>query len=226
MKILIIDSGLKPGWTKKTADSISEILSSEMPWQIERITLRDEEIRPCRGCAVCLERGEQRCGNYNDSTAKILSKMEWADGIITVTPNYSLQVPWILKNLYDRMAFIFHRPRLFHKISMAVVVQGVFGGGKIIKYINELMTFWGCTCIKGAVVTGGLYPNTKLSESILEKNDKALKLAVQRFCRSVSEIRPRHPSLFRLMLFRMTRTAMKYSPDALVADKAYYSEKG
>ena len=24
----------------------------------------------------------------------------------------------------------------------------------------------------------------------------------------------------------MTRTAMKYSPDALVADKAYYSEKG
>ncbi|MDP4089439.1 MAG: flavodoxin family protein [Bacillota bacterium] len=224
--ILIIDAGLKPAWTKKTADSLAEELGKTGGYAIERINLRDEQIHPCQGCALCLSHGEEKCRNHSDSAEKILEKMIWADGIITVTPNYSLNIPWNLKNLYDRLAFVFHRPRLFHKASMAVVVQGVYGGKKILKYIDDLMSFWGCYTVKGSVVTGGVFPSTKLGEAVLNKNDRALKESVQRLVKALSKVKPKRPSLFRLAIFRMTRSSMKYSSEVLPADKAYYFDKG
>ena len=225
-KILIIDAGLKPGWTKKTADDVMEKLTASGVCVCERINLRDEQISPCKGCAVCLERGETSCRYFDDSANKILNQMMWADGIVTVTPNYSLQVPAILKNFYDRLAFVFHRPRLFGRLSLAIVVQGVYGGKKIVKYIDELMSFWGCSQVKGAVINGGLYPSSKLSEKTLIRNDLAMTKAIGRMTKAVQKHKTKQPTFFRLAIFRMTRSSMRYSPEALVADKAYFSDMG
>jgi multimeric flavodoxin WrbA len=149
-----------------------------------------------------------------------------ADGIVTVTPNYSLQVPAMLKNLYDRLAFVFHRPRLFKKASLAIVVQGVYGGKKIVKYIDELMSFWGCSTVKGAVVSGGLYPNSVLPEKTANKNRAVISDAASRLIKAVQNGREKQPSLFKLAIFRMTRSSMKHSDEALAADKAYYCDMG
>lgn len=225
-KVLVIDSGLKPGWTKKTADMVIEYLGRSGNYEIDRINLRDEQIMPCQGCAICLDRGEEKCRNYKDSADKIINRMLLADGIITVSPNYSLQVPANLKTLYDRLAYVFHRPRLFGKTSMAIVVQGVYGGKKVTKYIDELMSFWGCSTVKGAVISGALYPNSKVSQAVQNKTRDKLTAAVQRMTRAIDNYKPRHPSFFRLAIFRMTRSSMKYSPEALSADKKYYTENG
>lgn len=225
-RVLVIDAGLKPGWTKKTADLMIENLSKVNNYEFERINLRDEQIALCQGCALCLDRGEEKCKNFGDSADEILQKMMWADGIITVTPNYSLQVPWNLKNLYDRLAFVFHRPRLFGKISMAIVVQGVYGGNKIVKYIEGLMGFWGCDSVKGVVVSGGIYPNSNLSKTIQDKNTKAISIATQRFSDAIENFKLRRPSFFKLAIFRMTRSSMKHSPEVLPADKKYFEERG
>lgn len=225
-KILVIEAGLKPGWTKKTADTIIEKLQESGVCECDRIVLRDEQVSLCKGCALCLERGENKCKYCDDSANKVLEKMLWADGIVTVTPNYSLQVPAILKNLYDRLAYVFHRPRLFGKVSLAVVVQGVYGGKKIVKYIDELMSFWGCRPVKGAVVIGSLYPTSTIPENIANKNSAAISSAAARMITAVQNYKEKQPSFFRLVIFRMTRTSMKYSDEALAADKEYYSEKG
>ncbi len=225
-KILVIDAGLKPGWTKKTADSIIEMLQESGVAECDRIVLRNEQISPCKGCALCLDRGENMCKYCDDSANQVLEKMLWADGIVTVTPNYSLQVPAILKNLYDRLAYVFHRPRLFGKVSIAIVVQGVYGGKKIVKYIDELMDFWGCRTIKGAVVTGSLYPTGTIPENIANKNRATISSAASRLITAVQNYKEKQPTFFRLAIFRMTRTSMKYSDEVLPADKEYYSNKG
>lgn len=225
-KILIIDAGLKSGWTKKTADAVTDKLTASGSFECERINLRDEQVSPCKGCALCLERGEAACRSFEDSADKILSKMLWADGIVTVTPNYSLQVPAILKNVYDRLAYVFHRPRLFGKYSLGIVVQGVYGGKKIVKYIDELMSFWGCSTIKGAVISGGLYPNSSLSETAVKRNEAAIVDATDRLIKAVQQNKIKQPSFFRLALFRMTRSSMQSSPEALAADKEYFLNNG
>ena len=122
-RVLIIDAGVKSGWTKAAADRMAELLQKDASIEIDRVNIRDEQIAPCTGCAICLERGEERCRNHGDSAEGIIKKMLEADGIITVSPNYSLQVPAMLKNVYDRLAYVFHRPRLFGRLSMAVAVQ-------------------------------------------------------------------------------------------------------
>lgn len=225
-RILIIEAGIKPGWTKKTTDMITERLLAAGEFECDRVTLRDEPIEMCKGCALCLDRGEQDCKYRDDAAQAILEKILWADGIITVTPNYSLQVPGLLKILYDRLAFVFHRPRLFGKVSMAMVVQGVYGGKKIVKYIDDLMSFWGCSPVKGAVVSGGLYPKSKLAQSVLKKNNAMISQAMGRFMMAVLNYKESKPTLFRLAIFRMTRSSMKYSDEALPADKKYYSDMG
>jgi multimeric flavodoxin WrbA len=224
-KILIIEAGIRPGWAKKTAERATELLGKE-GFETDYAMLREMNIMPCTGCAICLEHGEEKCKNHNDSAAEILKKMLWADAIVTVSPNYSLQVPANLKNLYDRMAFVFHRPRLFGRLSTAIVVQGAYGGKKVVEYINRLMSFWGCDTVKGAVVTGGLYPNSRISESVQKKNEKTLSKWLKRFIGSMKDHKLKKPSFFRLAIFRMTRSAMKYSDEALKADKDYFAEKG
>ena len=150
----------------------------------------------------------------------------WADAIVTICPNYALHVPAILKNVYDRLAFVFHRPRLFGKFSLGIVVQGVYGGRKIVKYMDELMSFWGCNKVKGAVISGGLYPNSKLPTAVITKNEQAIEAAADRLIQAVQQAKIKQPSFFRLALFRMTRSSLRYNPETLAADKKYYSDHG
>lgn len=152
--------------------------------------------------------------------------MEAADGVIVITPNHSLQVTTILKNLFDRLAFVFHRPRLFGKTILPIVVQGVYGGGKIAGYINEVFDFWGMKKVEGIVVSGGVYVNNVHSEEVTGKNRKAVEKGLDRFCKKLNDDRPRKPSLFQMMIFRATRSSMKYFDEALEPDKKYYENKG
>lgn len=225
-KILVLECGLKPGWTKKAADKLIDGLSKMGEYEIDRVNLRDEKIEPCRGCGLCLDRGEEKCRNYGDAANMILQKMLLAEGILIVTPNYSLQVPWNLKMLFDRLAFVFHRPRLFGRVFMPVTVQGVYAGQKINKYMNEVMGFWGCRTLKGTVLQGALHPNDVLEQKMLDANEEKISEAVISFTKSLVDNRPQKPSLFQMMIFRMTREAMKSSPYTTEVDKKYYADNG
>lgn len=225
-KILMLECGLKPGWTKKTADKLGEELGKNGEFELDRVNLREERIEQCMGCGLCIGVNEEKCKNHDDAAAKILAKMLWADGIIIVTPNYALNIPANLKNVYDRLAFVFHRPRLFGRTFMPITVQGVYGGGKINKYMNEVMRFWGCHTLKGTVIQGGLYPRDELPQKMLDKNDEKIQKAAGAFLKDMTDSRQKTPSLFQVMIFRMTRTGMKASDYPLQADKQYYTDNG
>jgi len=223
-KVLIIDASYRNGFCVQVLESTQEWLQNRA--EVEVIRLREREIQQCRGCALCLSRGSSFCPSQQDDAQVILDRMTNADGVIFIVPNYALQVPGNLKILLDRLAYVFHRPRLFGRASLPLIVQGVYGGGKIARYINEVMGFWGMNPVAGAVLTGGVYPREALTEEISRKNRQALEGALQRFMASLMDEKPRQPSFFRLMIFRSTRAAMRYSPSVLPPDKAYFQEKG
>ena len=148
----------------------------------------------------------------------------WAEGVIFIVPNYALGVPALLKNLFDRLAYVFHRPRLFNKVCLPIIVQGVIGGKKIADYINEVMGYWGMNPIKGVVVTGGVYVNKAKSSQLEHKDNQIIGAALERFSKEIHRTRVKSPSLLRLIMFRMARTSIKYGEDALPPDKAYYQK--
>jgi multimeric flavodoxin WrbA len=188
--------------------------------------VREEEIGYCRGCGACMGRGEESCPMSDDGAQRLLSEMLWADGVVILTPNYALQVPALLKNLLDRLSFVFHRPRFFGRVFMPIIAQGIYGGRGVHKYLNDTMEFWGFSPVKGAVLQGALYPNEKLSAEAAGKNREKLGAAAGRFVDALNSGKPRKPSFFRLMIFRTTRSSMKHFEDALEPDRAYFKERG
>jgi FMN-dependent NADH-azoreductase len=78
--------------------------------------------------------GSARKRNTHQAAAQFLSSA--SDGIVLATPNYSFQVSGLMKVFLDRLGFAFHRPRFHGKAFTSIVTQGIFGGGKVVKYLD------------------------------------------------------------------------------------------
>ncbi len=150
----------------------------------------------------------------------MLEKMENSDGIILATPNYAFQVSARMKNLLDRLAYVYHRPRFFGKTCTAIVVQGMLGGGDILKYLHTAGANLGFTVSKGCCITA-LDPMTERQDKELSRK---IERASARFYEQLRRPTP-SPSFFRLMMFRMARTSIKTLDDSY-RDYQYYKEKG
>ena len=223
-KVLLIDASLRSGFTAKAAANLTELLGEDI--RFETLALRESTITQCTGCCLCLSQGSVRCPHRGDGVKEILDRMLESDGVIVMAPNYSLQVPGVLKDLLDRLAYVFHRPRLFGKAFLPVIVQGVYGGGKVAAYLNEVFGFWGMNTAKGAVLTGGIFPRQSQDARAVAKNSKALAKGVAAFRKELYREKPKAPTFFRMMIFRSTRSSMLCFDEALPPDKAYYEEKG
>ena len=154
--------------------------------------------------------------------ALLVDKMMASGGVVFATPNYAFQVSGMMKVFLDRIGYIFHRPRFFGKTFTSIVMQGVYGGGKIVSYLDFVGSGLGFNTVKGNCFTA-LEPMT---EKEAQKLDKALAAHSKRFYDTM--MKPGHPSptLFKLMGFRMGRTSMQLELDETSYDYRYYQEKG
>ncbi len=137
-KILIINGGPRIGQTGKAVGILKAKLDKE--FSLEVVNLREMRLSMCKGCAVCLQKGEEFCPS-KDALADILRKMDEADAIIFASLNYTLGVPGLFKNFFDRLTFVYHRPCFFNKIFASVVTQGVYGGKDIKDHFKRTAGF-------------------------------------------------------------------------------------
>ncbi len=103
-------------WTWQAVRELEKNLCQYGDVNFETVFLNDYNLEFCRGCILCFNKGEDHCPLKDDRDA-LLEKLEGSDGVIFATPSYAFQVSARMKNLLDRTAFIFHRPRFFGKPS-------------------------------------------------------------------------------------------------------------
>jgi len=189
--------------------------------ECEIVILSDYRIETCRGCKLCFEKGEEFCPLKDDRDV-LIEKMMASDGVIFASPNYSFQVSGIMKTFLDRLGFLFHRPRFHGKAFTSIVVQGIFGGRKIVKYLSFVGEGLGFDVVKGSCTTA-FEPMTVKEQ---QKRDKALAKQSERFHKELSKSGNRVPTLVKLMVFRMGRTSVRINLDDASRDYTYYSEHG
>ena len=209
---------------KATYQAVEEFvtnLKSDAEIDCEYVFLSDYRLEGCLGCKLCFDRGEEYCP-LKDDRDLLLEKMRQSDGVIFATPNYSFQVTALLKNFLDRLGFVIHRPRFFNKVFAGIVVQGIFGGASILKNLGLVAQGLGFRVAKGCCLTA-LEPRTELEQ---KKITRTIKKAARRFYKDLKRPLPPAPSLFKLMVFRMSRTSIKRSLNAKDRDFRYYQEKG
>ena len=189
--------------------------------EAEIVVLSDYRIGTCKGCKLCFEKGEEFCPLKDDRDA-LIEKIMASDGVVFASPNYSFQVSAITKIFLDRLGFVFHRPCFFGKTYTSIVAQGIYGGHKIVRYLDFVGRGLGFNTVKGNSFTA-LEPMTDKEKA---KFEGALAVQSRRFYKRMA--RPGHPvpPLSRLMVFRMGRTSMRLELDENSRDYRYYKDKG
>jgi multimeric flavodoxin WrbA len=189
--------------------------------ECEIVSLSDFHIEVCKGCMLCLNKGEELCP-FKDDRNMLIDKMNNSDGIIFASPNYSFNVSGLMKVFLDRLGFIFHRPRFFGKACTSIVVQGFYRGNKIIDYFNFIGKALGFNVVKGCCINS-LEPMTEREQ---KKFDKIIEKQSKKFYSTLIKKEYLNPTLFKLMMFRMARTSVKLLLDESWRDYTYYENNG
>ena len=209
---------------KHTHDAVRQLmehLKQLEDVECEIINLADYQIELCIGCKLCFEKGEEACPHKDDRDA-LLEKISASDGIVFASPSYMFQVSAWMKALIDRLAFVGHRPRFFGTTFTSIVTQGLFSGGKIVKYLDFVGACLGFNVVRGVCVTA-LEPMT---EREARRIDRLLAKQSTRFHRSLMGPANPPPSLMMLVGFRMGRASMRVNLDESSRDYRYYEEHG
>jgi multimeric flavodoxin WrbA len=189
--------------------------------EVEVVRLSDYRLGVCKGCQVCFLRGEEHCP-LRDDRDLLIEKMMASDGVVFASPNYSFQVSAPLKTFLDRLGFVFHRPRFFGKTFTSVVTQGIYGGGKIVDYLDFVGNGLGFNTVKGSCITT-LEPMT---EKQRRQIDGVLAAQARRFYARLEQPAYPSPSLIKLMAFRLSRSSMRLALDDRFRDYTHYTDKG
>jgi multimeric flavodoxin WrbA len=211
----------RKGHTYDAAAQFLNHLQSLGEVEYEIVRLSDYRIDTCKGCKVCMGRGEEYCPLKDDRDV-LIGKMMASDGVIFASPNYTFQVSALMKTFLDRLGFVCHRPRFFGKTFTSIVAQGIYGGGKIVSYLDFVGKALGFNTVKGSCILT-IDPVTEKQQ---HKIDTTLAAHARRYYARLE--RPAYPAatLFGLMVFRMGRTKMRLELDDSSRDYTYYAEKG
>jgi multimeric flavodoxin WrbA len=210
---------------KKHTYSVTELFLQKLrslgDMECETVRLSDYNLATCKGCIVCMDKGEELCP-LKDDRDKLIEKMLNSDGVIFASPNYFFHVSALMKQLIDRLAFFGHRPRFFGKAFTSIVAQGIFGGGKIAKYFDFIGGAMGFNVVKGCCINS-LEPMTEKGR---KKIEKIIDKQSRKFHSKLIKKAYPAPTLFGLMIFRMARTSRKIMLNENFRDYTYSKENG
>lgn len=219
-KVTAIIGSARKGNTFSAVQEFEKNLKEYEDIEFEYVFLHKYHLEFCRGCLACLNSGEEYCP-LDDDRDLLLKKLEDSDGVIFASPNYALQVSARMKNFLDRFAYFYHRPQFFGKICTAIITQGVMGGKDIREYLETMGENFGFQPVKGAVIT----TYSPITEKQRQKMIKNIKKAAKRFHKQLIRSSKPTPSLYRLMMFRISRNLIE-NVDPKFRDYQYFKDKG
>jgi multimeric flavodoxin WrbA len=217
-KILaIIGSPKKNGQTIDQVRIFEKILKEKSSIDFEYLYLKDFVVKECLGCNVCFDKGEKFCP-LKDDRDKIIEKIELSDGIIWVSPIYSMHISYLLKKLMDRFAFLHHRPKFFNKKGFIIIVKGNSNINSI-KYMKINLISWGFD------YTGflGMPSLIIMPEKMKEKKIKKVKMLGNNFLKQIENNKISNPNILQLLLFKMWKMRAKMQEETN-ADYKFFKE--
>ena len=221
MKVTAFIGSARRKHTWQATEKFLHHLQSMGNVEYEMVALSDQNLGICKGCKLCLDKGEELCP-HKDDRDMLIEKIMQSDGVVFATPNYSFQMSAWMKIFLDRLGFLFHRPRFFGKTFTSIVAQGVYKGEDIVKYFDFVGNGLGFNVVRGSCITT-IEP---LTEEGIAKIDDIIAKHSQRFYTQLVKKEYPVPSLIKLMIFRMSRSSMQVMLNQEFRDYNYYRDKG
>ena len=222
MRILAIMGSPHKGNSLEFTQRIEEKLQQLGDVDFEYVHLKDVDLKPCKGCFMCFIKGEDRCP-LKDARAEIAQKIEEADGVIFVSPVYSMHVSYLMKQFIDRFAYNFHRPRYFGKYAITVAVTGNLGLKPTLRYLNDVAGGWGFDVVDALGYVAA--PKHTPLRTISRRKDRTDEV-VRKFHTAIKEKKPRRLTFMDHLAFRIMQASYARLETMSPTDYTYWKGKG
>jgi multimeric flavodoxin WrbA len=220
MRVLAIIGSPRKGNSYEVTQQIERALRKNENLQFEYLFLSQVNLQPCRGCYTCITRGEQHCP-LKDERESIVQKMRGADGVIFVSPVYTLNVSGLMKNFMDRMGYNAHRPAFLGKPAMLVATAAGPGTTDTMKALSWFsVTGFEIVSRLGVIV----YPSHDYAPAHQQKVDKQIERAARQFEKALNQCSS-PPSLLRVIQFYALKANAMFGQAVYLADYAYYKDR-
>jgi len=223
MKNILVISGSH----KKTGCGISlvDMFKSNFDnvnYSFETIHLSNLDIKYCIGCTACFKVSGDVCP-CKDDVKSVLDKMEKADGIIFVSPIYSMNISGQLKTFIDRITYTYHRPTFIAKAVLFFASTDVGGIGLVSKYMKYILDAMGMRTVATFGVLAKPFKNDEKYR--LESSKKLKKISID-FSAELNRTEMPKPKFSELFHFTKWQAKNKYSKDIYLADYKYWDDNG
>ncbi len=220
MNILAIMGSPKGrGNGSRIVEQVEAAMKKKGEAEFEYLFLKEADLQPCRGCFLCVTRGEKFCP-IKDDKEKIEEKIEASDGIILSTPGYVYNVSSLMKNFIDRFCYTNHRPKYFRQKLMLIANAGA-GMEKAIEGMRN--TFGAGPEIVSELPC--MTPPWNLSPKVVAKQKAKIEKEAGRFFDALSRPPYGSPKLGQYIRFRFFKEIAESVKEYLPADYEYYRDR-
>ncbi|MCP4143434.1 MAG: flavodoxin family protein [Chloroflexi bacterium] len=229
-KILMISgSPRKNGDGAKILKKLESILTESAEIECEYLFLKDYKIETCRGCLICQKKTGEKCP-IKDDISIIKEKFHEADGFVFISPVYIRMISAQMKQLFDRLSFLLHRPIHYGKPALLLCTASYAGLGESLKYLKIPVSNIGMHIVDSLGVLSTAYKN---KDEYKDKIHKHISNAAKIYIDILFSIEKPKPSPWELFLFNKWRYKAIYHrkeypgdyecwEDQELLDKDYY----
>jgi multimeric flavodoxin WrbA len=211
MKIITLSgSRRKNGNTARSLQLLHEALKKEaeknnMTLEWKQIALSSMDIRPCRGCRLCFDKGEEACPLHDDLLA-VHRMIKDSDCIVLASPVYVNDVSGTMKTLIDRLAFVCHRPQYHDSPFFLLATTGGSPCRHTIRTMQSAAVSWAAPLAGRIALIGGALSE---KEALAAVYGNKIAKAARRIVRFVSRRRYKKPSFLSLLVFAVQQYTWK-----------------
>jgi len=185
------------------------------------LMLNDVNLEQCRGCYVCVQRGEEKCP-LEDDRDMIIKDMLATDGVIFATPVYVNHISALMKHFIDRLGFMAHRPCFFGKYALVMAVCAGFGADKANDYMRGIFSVFGFKIVSSLEL--------KIATKTEKEKTYTHKQTIKAFDTFISRIQKGQndtlkPTLLQLIYFNIFKSLSELTKKTNGADYEFYKDK-
>ncbi|MFV0413945.1 MAG: flavodoxin family protein, partial [Oscillospiraceae bacterium] len=225
MKFLILNGSPHRGNTWQLVQAAkAHILACNRQAQFEEIHLAAQNLPFCCGCSNCFRLGGQACP-HSQVVQPVIKAIQEADGVIVASTTYFMRETGLLKNFFDHLCFMTHRPAFFKSKALVLTTTGGVGGGAAAKSIASFLLSVGfnrCYRFSAATFSWNDYQMPAKTKLQLEK-------MAGRFYRDISGGKLHSPPATLLIpynLFRGMGLAYTKGSEYETEDGTYWTQPG
>lgn len=164
--VLIISTSLRNNANSEILAHEMERGAKEVGHNVEFVTLKDKEIKFCKGCLACQNLG--KCVIDDDANI-ITAKMKDADVIVWATPVYYYEMSGQMKTMIDRANSLYSTGKKFSEVYVITTSAEDSKGisQTVLNGINGWLACFSGVELKGCLEGGGL----EGSSDVLNRQD-------------------------------------------------------